>query len=144
MADIVVGHTKNNDLVFYDIIRMTPTKIKRRNMPDRVESDRPTLVKGRYSSTNNNISQNDTIVNNSISENGENDTRFSLKEDVDKIPGVAYNNTKKLSEHNEYEDFMPSGAMGKEIRNKVIQSFGDMNFGNEAAILAFQSSQIKA
>ncbi len=84
----------------------------------------------RNSLINNNISQNDTIVNNSISENGENDTRFSLKEDVDKIPGVAYNNTKKLSEHNEYEDFMPSGAMGKEIRNKVIQSFVWKRSGN--------------
>ncbi len=86
---------------------------------------------------NNNISQNDTVVNNSISENGENDTKFSLKEDVDKIQGVAYNNTKTLREHNEYDDFMPSGAMGKEIRNKIIQSFANKNFGNEAAIVDF-------
>ncbi len=86
---------------------------------------------------NNNISQNNTVVNNSISENGENDTKFSLKEDVDKIQGVAYNNTKTLREHNEYDDFMPSGAMGKEIRNKIIQSFANKNFGNEAAIVDF-------
>lgn len=135
-ADVIIGHTKNNSLLFYDIINLTPTKIKRRTDPLAVyRKNESTGTK--ISSSNNNISQNDTIVNNSISENGENDTRFSLKEDVDKIPGVAYNNTKKLSEHNEYEDFMPSGAMGKEIRNKVIQSFANKNFGREAAIVDF-------
>ena len=78
LADILVGHTHRNEMVFYDIINITPTHIKKRRVPYRVESNGPTLASGHSVSIINSISQKDKSVNSSISLNGRNNAEFLL------------------------------------------------------------------
>lgn len=76
IADIIVGHTHGNEMVFYDIINIKPIEIKKRRASYRVESNRPTLASGHSVSFNNSIPQKDTSVNISVSQNGKNNAWF--------------------------------------------------------------------
>ena len=98
VADIIIGHTTNNEMIFYDVINIRPTNIKKRRASYKVEPKRPTLASGHSASSNNTISQNDTVVNSNISKNSENDTKkFSLKQDIDNKYGSLYNEEKPLT-----------------------------------------------
>lgn len=89
VADIIIGHTTNNEMIFYDVINIRPTNIKKRRASYKVEPKRPTLASGHSASSNNTISQNDTVVNSNISENSGNDTRkFSLKEPIEETENL--------------------------------------------------------
>lgn len=136
VADIIIGHTTNNEMIFYDVINIRPTNIKKRRASYKVEPKRPTLASGHSASSNNTISQNDTVVNSNISKNSENDTRkFSLKEPIEETKNLiaVHNlNIENLEKSLELGGLpMPSIAITKDKLGHV--EFGEVSlvFGKD-------------
>ena len=69
-AKVVVGFTSGKEMVLYDVIDFKPTAFKIKKVDTHIAQSHEVKSNRQSVPTNNNISQNDTVVNNNISENG--------------------------------------------------------------------------
>lgn len=81
-AKVIVGFTSGKEMVLYDIVDFTPTKLELKNENAFTEQPLKVQLSRQHASSDTRVTQSEPSVNSSISEKAQNDAKkFSLKSD---------------------------------------------------------------